>query len=67
MEDKFSFTSHQVIIKIYARISASIVFSGDISSPLTEENSSLLDNIESHLKLSDTSIDEIMSIGDFTE
>ncbi|WMV14361.1 hypothetical protein MTR67_007746, partial [Solanum verrucosum] len=55
IEDKYSFTSQQVVVED-TRISTATVFSGETTSPSTEENSSPVDNIEGHPKLFDTFI-----------
>ncbi|KAG5617596.1 hypothetical protein H5410_017420 [Solanum commersonii] len=73
IENKYSFTSKQVIVEDVS-ISVATIFSGEISSPLVEEHSSHVDNVEGLLNtfindLSghvDNMLDE-MSIGVFTK
>ncbi|KAH0700929.1 hypothetical protein KY284_015144 [Solanum tuberosum] len=49
IEDKYLFTSQQVVVED-TRISTATFFSEETASPLTEENSSHVDNIEGHPK-----------------
>jgi len=57
LEDKCSFISPQVLVED-AGISAATVVSREISSPLAEENSNCVDNVESHPELFGTFIVE---------
>ncbi|KAH0670660.1 hypothetical protein KY290_026048 [Solanum tuberosum] len=55
IEDKYAFTSQQVVVE-NTGICTPTVFSGEMASPLIEENSSPVDYIEGHPELLDTSI-----------
>ncbi|KAH0696243.1 hypothetical protein KY290_013598 [Solanum tuberosum] len=57
LEDKCSFISPQLLVED-AGISAATVVSREISSPLAEENSNCVDNVESHPELFGTFIVE---------
>ncbi|KAH0658833.1 hypothetical protein KY285_027378 [Solanum tuberosum] len=63
IEDKYSFISVQYLVED-ARISAATVLNNEIASPLAEENSSRVDNVESHPELFGISIVEHSSLGD---
>ncbi|KAH0681939.1 hypothetical protein KY289_019691 [Solanum tuberosum] len=63
IEDKYSFISAQYLVED-AGISAATVLNSEIASPLAEENSSRVDNVESHPELFGTSIVEHSSLGD---
>ncbi|KAH0678157.1 hypothetical protein KY284_019242 [Solanum tuberosum] len=55
IEDKYSFTSQQVVVEDTG-ICTPTVFSGEMASPSTEENSNPVDYIEGHPALLDTFI-----------
>ncbi|KAG5601532.1 hypothetical protein H5410_032902 [Solanum commersonii] len=63
IEDKYSFVSVQYLVED-AGISVATILNNEIASPLAEENSSRVDNVESHPELFGISIVEHSSLGD---